>query len=70
MILDINNSNWNVSNNHGLKNDYNGLIHGVNSAKNANLTPRINTFDFSIHNTSETTGFQTPLTCKKKSELK
>lgn len=68
LILDINNSNWNISNkNVGLKHD----LQGVNSAKNANLTPRMGgTFDFSVHNPSETTGFQTPLTCKKKSELK
>lgn len=62
LALDINNSNWNMSvRQSNLKND--------NSMKHANLTPRINTFDFSVYNVSDTTEFQTPLTCKK-SQLK
>ena len=52
-MLDLNKSNWNIRCKKGQKQG----IEGVNSAKNANLTPRMTVFDFSINNTSETTGF-------------
>lgn len=70
LILDIHNSNWNIHGKYGQNNGHQGIMQGVNSAKNANLTPRMNTFDFSMNGTSETTGYQTPLTAKKNGELK
>lgn len=68
--LNINNSNFNMKNkleNNGNQDQQSVIIDksGANSARNGNLTPRMNTFDMSVNYRSETTGFQTPLTCKQ-----
>ena len=60
MQLDINDSNWNIK--PRLDQIKMNMVNvnensGHNSARNGNLTPRMNIFDMSVNYTSETTGF-------------